>query len=55
MRGERYEVFGKNGVACVANDRRGHGNSVRNEEDRGDTYQGGAKAFVYLFVVSLKL
>lgn len=40
------EYLAMNGVACVANDHRGHGSSIRNEEDRGDTYQGGAKAMV---------
>ena len=40
------EYLARNGVACVANDHRGHGNSIRNEEDRGYTYQGGAKAVV---------
>ena len=40
------EYLAKNGVACVANDHRGHGSSIHNEEDRGDTYQGGAKAMV---------
>ena len=47
---ERFLPFMKymaaNGVACVANDHRGHGSSIRCEEDRGDTYQGGAKAVV---------
>jgi alpha-beta hydrolase superfamily lysophospholipase len=40
------EYLAKNGIACVANDHRGHGSSIRNEEDRGYTYQGGAKAMV---------
>ena len=40
------EYLAKNGIACVANDHRGHGSSIRSEEDRGDTYQGGAKAVV---------
>lgn len=40
------EYLAMNGVACVANDHRGHGSSIRNEEDRGYTYQGGAKAVV---------
>lgn len=40
------EYLAANGVACVANDHRGHGNSIRSEEDRGYTYQGGAKAMV---------
>lgn len=40
------EFLAKNGIACVANDHRGHGSSIRKEEDRGYTYQGGAKAMV---------
>jgi alpha-beta hydrolase superfamily lysophospholipase len=40
------EYLAANGVACVANDHRGHGNSIRTEADRGYTYQGGAKAMV---------
>lgn len=40
------EYLAMNGVACIANDHRGHGSSIRNEEDRGYTYQGGAKAMV---------
>ena len=40
------EYLAMNGVACIANDHRGHGSSIRHEEDRGDTYQGGAKAMV---------
>lgn len=40
------EYLAMNGVACVANDHRGHGSSIRNEEDRGYSYQGGAKAVV---------
>ena len=40
------EYLAMNGIACVANDHRGHGNSIRSEEDRGYTYQGGAKAMV---------
>lgn len=40
------EYLAQNGIACVANDHRGHGSSIRNEEDRGYTYQGGAKAQV---------
>lgn len=40
------EYLARNGIACVANDHRGHGSSIRNEEDRGYTYQGGAKAIV---------
>lgn len=40
------EYLAANGVACVANDHRGHGSSIRNEADRGYTYEGGAKAIV---------
>ena len=40
------EYLAANGVACVANDHRGHGSSIRTEADRGYTYQGGAKAMV---------
>ena len=29
------EYLARNGIACVANDHRGHGSSIRNEEDRG--------------------
>lgn len=35
-----------NSVACVASDIRGHGDSIRSEDDRGYTYQGGAEAVV---------
>ena len=40
------EYLAQNGIACVANDHRGHGSSILNEEDRGYTYEGGAKAIV---------
>ena len=40
------EYLAMNGIACVANDHRGHGSSIHNEEDRGYTYHGGAKAMV---------
>lgn len=40
------EFLAMNGIACVANDHRGHGGSILCEEDRGYTYQGGAKALV---------
>ena len=40
------EFLSMNGIACVANDHRGHGGSILCEEDRGYTYQGGAKALV---------
>lgn len=34
------------GVACVANDHRGHGNSVRSDADLGYMYGGGREALV---------
>lgn len=40
------EYMAANGVACVANDHRGHGLSVKNEKDRGYMYKGGYKALV---------
>lgn len=40
------EYLASNGIACVANDHRGHGSSIRSESDRGYTYQGGAEAMV---------
>lgn len=40
------EYLAENGIACVASDHRGHGDSVFTEDDRGYTYQGGAKAIV---------
>lgn len=47
---ERFIPFMKymasEGVACVANDLRGHGQSVRREEDRGYMYEGGYPALV---------
>lgn len=52
MRGhkERFvplmEYLAGNGVACVANDHRGHGDSVRSVEDRGYMYSGGYPALV---------
>lgn len=52
MRGckERFlpfmEYMAEHGVACVANDHRGHGMSVRREEDRGYMYAGGSAALV---------
>ncbi len=52
MRGhkERFaplmEYLSGNGVVCVANDHRGHGDSVRVVEDRGYMYQGGYPALV---------
>ena len=52
MRGhkERFlplmEFLAMNGVACVANDHRGHGESVRSVHDRGYMYSGGYPALV---------
>lgn len=52
MRGckERYaplmEYMAANGIACVANDHRGHGASVREAKDRGYMYSGGHEALV---------
>lgn len=47
---ERYlpvmEFLAANGVACVANDHRGHGASVRSADDLGYMYEGGYKALV---------
>lgn len=40
------EYMAVHGVACVANDHRGHGLSVKNEKDRGFMYKGGYKALV---------
>lgn len=52
MRGckERFlpfmEYMAMHGVACVANDHRGHGASVRSDTDRGYMYSGGYPALV---------
>ena len=47
---ERFLPFmnymSEHGVACVANDLRGHGDSVRRTEDRGYMYDGGYLALV---------
>lgn len=47
---ERYEPFmefmAENGVACIANDHRGHGDSVWAEEDLGYMYDDGCKALI---------
>lgn len=40
------EYLAANGIACVASDHRGHGSSIREEEDRGYMYNGGAEAIV---------
>lgn len=34
------------GIACFANDHRGHGQSIKSSEDRGFMYDGGAEALV---------
>lgn len=36
--------FAGQGYACIGFDMRGHGDSIREERDRGYTYQGGSKA-----------
>ena len=52
MRGckERFlpfmEFMAAHGVVCVANDHRGHGESVKKKEDRGYMYAGGYVALV---------
>ena len=47
---ERFLPFMKymadHGIACVANDHRGHGASVRSEDDLGFMYDGGGEALV---------
>lgn len=47
---ERYEelmrFFASNGFVAVCHDHRGHGDSVRNEEDRGYFYELSGKAIV---------
>lgn len=47
---ERYiplmEYFSGKGVVCVIHDHRGHGQSVRSQDDLGYTYEGGADAIV---------
>lgn len=47
---ERYipfmEYLAKRGIACVINDHRGHGNSVRDDRDLGYFYKNGARALV---------
>ena len=40
------EYMTMNGVACVANDHRGHGASVRSHDDLGFMYSGGGEALV---------
>lgn len=36
--------FADQGYACIGFDMRGHGDSIKTEEDRGYTYHGGSKA-----------
>ena len=47
---ERYIPFirymASKGVACIVNDHRGHGDSVRSQDDRGYMYEGGYSALV---------
>ena len=47
---ERYipfmEFLADHGYACVINDHRGHGGSVKSKDDLGHFYAGGAKALV---------
>ena len=40
------EYLAGKGIACFASDHRGHGDSIRSEEDRGYAYRGGADAVV---------
>ena len=40
------EYMARNGIMCVANDHRGHGESVRTSRDLGYMYEGGADAMV---------
>ena len=47
---ERYTSFmtylAENGYACVIHDHRGHGDSVKSEEDLGYMYEGGGSSLV---------
>ncbi len=47
---ERYlpfmEYLADNGIACIINDHRGHGESVKTEDDLGYFYDNGAQAVV---------
>ena len=40
------QYMAEHGVACIANDHRGHGASVKDENDRGYMYSGGYVALV---------
>ena len=47
---ERYipimEFLASKGFACIIHDHRGHGGSVKSEEDLGYFYQGGEKGLI---------
>mgnify|MGYP002511738393 FL=1 len=47
---ERFEpvmdFLSDNGIACIANDHRGHGESIKETNDLGYFYSGGYKALV---------
>ena len=47
---ERFEpvmnYLSDNGIACIASDHRGHGESIRSMDDLGYFYSGGYKALV---------
>lgn len=43
---EFMEYLSSKGYACVAHDHRGHGESIREENDRGYTYRGRSTALV---------
>lgn len=47
---ERFESFmeymASNGIACIASDLRGHGESIRTLDDLGYMYEGGYKALI---------
>ena len=40
------EYLTENGIACIASDHRGHGDSILKEEDRGYMYQGGVESIL---------
>ncbi|MGM9735554.1 MAG: alpha/beta fold hydrolase [Candidatus Cryptobacteroides sp.] len=40
------QYLSERGFACIANDHRGHGTSIRSERDRGYMYRGGYEALV---------
>ena len=43
---EFMEYLAEKGYACVSHDHRGHGESIRKEEDRGYSYQGRSAALI---------